>query len=132
MNTSTLLIITGILNAPAIVALVNKLLTRSKDRIDGEVTIGGEWQKYALQAKTDKKEMERQFDIVLKEMDTLKDQIIVKNEKIRTLEERVQILEKELERYHQMEKKVDELKETAHQAVDVVGDQLKQVINPPK
>lgn len=103
MNTSTLLIITGILNAPAIVALVNRLFTRTKDKIDGEVTIGGEWQKYALQAKKDKAEMEHQFSIVLKEMETLKDQIVVKNEKIRTLEERVQVLETELERYHQME-----------------------------
>lgn len=137
LNPAILLVITGILNAPAIVALVNNLLNKKKEKIEEEVTIGGEWQKYAIQAKKDKEEMQLQFDTLLTKLKNLEVEISGKNDKIRVLEEsnidlrgRVKALEKELDRYHAMEKKVDELKETAHVAVDAITQQVKEVINP--
>lgn len=146
-----IIIITAILSGIGGTALVKGWLDRKKTAaearnltITGDTLASAEWQKlYELQKK-DKEELRDEFKKQMNEMRIAHDQqiadikrdfgkiiegkdkeILDLNTKNDELEKRVGDLEKELDRYRNMEQKVDHAKEDLHTAVDLAAEQIK-------
>ena len=118
MDKNNLIIIASVASAPFLGNLVIKLFDRKKQgaevhsiNITGEISIGEQWQKYALQQQKDKEELQREFT---RQIDAIKEQhtkeinilqqkftlkIVDKDEEISNLNKRIDDLQEELLTY---------------------------------
>lgn len=99
------------------------------------VTFADGWEKYAKTMENRMSEMEIRYEKRISDLEKLiedKDKahakvVLEKDRRIDELEDRVNYLEEELERYQRAESKVEIVKENLHQSVDENLDQMKKL-----
>lgn len=144
MNKDTIVILISVLSTPVLGALVAQYFGRKKTKeevknlnITGEINLGDSWQKYALQQQKDKEELRKEFtekieslrndhnkeiEIMRAEFNEITD---AKNIRIKILEDRVQELETEVNKYKNINNTIDLVTETIHNSVSSASEQIK-------
>lgn len=87
------------------------------------VTFADGWQKYAEKLETRMDEMEKNFDLKEK---TYTQALLSKDEKIKELEGRINVLEAELELREGIKQKAEEAREILHHSVDDSINEIKK------
>lgn len=135
MNSQTLTIVIALLTSQVMVVIAQSILSKSKNgaevaniKITGEVSVGEAWKKYANQIQGDFntlrlefEELSKQFKSLRQEKEELAIQTLDKDKKIIALEERIVVLEKEVEKYKGM---ADTIKDAAHTAIEDVASKV--------
>jgi DNA repair exonuclease SbcCD ATPase subunit len=146
-TTSILILITTLINAPALVELIKRYTSRNrstaetkKDNASTEIMLSDGWKKYAEQQKKDKEDLRKEFTAQINSLKQLHQQEIqdlrehfndiikVKNREIMRLQEDMRELEKELEQYKNINDKIDTVKENMHTAIDIGAEQIKKEV----
>jgi len=128
MDNTWILLLMGVINAPAFILLFNKLFPSKKDiaevknlSIIGENTTSTEWYKLYVEMKGEIALMRIELD---KQKKSHTEEIAKKDMKISELEKRIQELEYEVVRTKSIKETIVVAKEAIHEAVDVVADQI--------
>lgn len=138
MNKDTILILVSVLSTPLLGAVVSNYFARRKTsaetknlNITGEIQVAQIYKDYALQQQRDKEELRKEFTDKIESMKVEFSNITaIKDNRIKILEDKVDELQKEVEKYRQLSiSTIDTAKNSIHESVDIAAEQIKKDIN---